>query len=87
MLSFSPKPNLPDIYLCHLLLIKGGKIDRDGKTNQIQKPTLFLTKQYCSPRYIVSVLSTCKGYHSEGLIVASFYNLRHIANNHCNINK
>ena len=45
------------------------------------KPTLFLTKSCWSPKYTVSVLSTCGGSHPEGFIVASFRNLKHIANN------
>ena len=50
-----------------------------------QKPTLFLTKQCWCPRYKVSVLFIYEGYHPEGFIVASFYNLN-IANNHYNNN-
>ena len=87
MLSFSPKSNLPDIKLCHLLLIKSWHIDTDEKTSQKQKLTLVITKSCWSPRYIVSVLSTCGGYHPEGLIVVRFCNLKHIANNHYNNNK
>ena len=52
------------------------------KPNQI--PTLLLTKQCWSPRYKVSVLSTCGGCHPKGFIVASFYNFKHIANNYYN---
>ena len=34
--------------------------------------------QYWSPRYLVSVLSTCGGYRSSGLIVASLHKSKQI---------
>ena len=52
-----------------LRFIKNWQISTDGKT----KLTLFLTMQYWSPRYEVSVLSICGGFHPEEFIVASFY--------------
>ena len=45
-----------------------------GKPNQ--KQTLFLTKQCWSPRYKVSVLSTCGRWNPKEFIVASFCNLK-----------
>ena len=50
--------------------------------SQKQQPALFLTKQCYSARYKVSVLSTCGGCHSEGFVVAIFYNFKYLANNH-----
>ena len=58
-------------------------MEREAKK---KKPTLFLTKQWWSLRYKVSVLSTCGGCHPEGLIITSFYNFKNIANNHSNNN-
>ena len=58
-------------------------MEREAKK---KNPTLFLTKQWWSLRYKVSVLSTCGGCHREGLIITSFYNSKNIANNHSNNN-
>ena len=66
------------------LILKGLTGRHIWKEEQKQKPTLFLTKQCWSPRYKVPVLSKCEGCHPEGFIVASFYNFKHIANNHDN---
>ena len=46
------------------------------KQTKIKKPTLFLTKQFWSPRYKISVLSTCGGCYPKRFIVASFYELK-----------
>ena len=57
-------------------------MERQTKT----KTNTVLTKQCWSPRCRVSVLSICGGCHPEGFIVASFYNLKYIANSHYNNN-
>ena len=43
------------------------------------------TVQCWFPRHKLPVLSTCGVCHQEGFIVTSFYNLKHIPNNHYNI--
>ena len=52
-----------------------------GKESKTTTSTV-LTKQCYSARYKVSVLSTCGGCHSEGFVVAIFYNFKYLANNH-----
>ena len=52
------------------------------KKKQKQKSKLFLTEQCWSPRHKLSVLSTSGACHPEGFILASYYNLTYIANNH-----
>ena len=61
--------------------------DTDGKANKTkQKPTVILTKLCWNHRCKVPVLSTCCRCDPEGFIVATFYKLKHIANNHDNNN-
>ena len=52
------------------------------KEKQEQNPTLLPAKQCWSPSYKVPILSTCGGCNPEGFIVANFFNLKYIGNNH-----
>ena len=58
------------------------QVERQTKT----KTNTFLTKLCWSPKYKVPVLSTCRGSHPEGFIVAIFCNAKHIGNNNNNEN-
>ena len=89
MLRSSPKPSFSYKYNCAINAVSTYKVVRRAHMVRgiKQKSELFLSKQCWSPRYKVPVLSTCGECHREGLIFASFYNFKYIANNHDNNNR